>query len=97
MVCDVVFVVVRPDRPDLDAHSETADLLSRLGCAERAKFILNQAGMRGGLDDGEVKGILKPDAVLPYDPAFRAACNRRQPEAGKLRKALIDLLKDGGA
>lgn len=96
LACDLVLVVVRPDRPDLDAHAEAADLLARLGCAERTRFLLNQAGMRGGLDDGEVKGILKPDAVLPYDPAFRAACNRRLPDAGKFRRTLMDLLKEDG-
>ncbi|MGQ9498561.1 MAG: hypothetical protein ACUVSP_09820 [Desulfotomaculales bacterium] len=97
MACDVMFVVMRPDRPDLDAHAETADLLARLGCAERVKFVLNQAGMPGGLKDDEVKAGLQLDAVIPYDPAFRAACNRRQPDAGRFRKTLVDLLKDGGA
>jgi hypothetical protein len=94
LACDVLFVVLKSDRPDLDAYAETADFLSRLGCAERTKFILNQAGARGGLNDGEVKALLKPDAVIPYDPAFRAACNKRQPDAGRLRKILTDFFED---
>lgn len=95
MLCDVVCLVLRPDRADLDAFGEQADLLARLGCGERLKVILNQAGAPGGLRETEVKSAVKPDAIISYDPALRAACNRRYPEPGKVGKIISDLIAEG--
>lgn len=96
LACDTVVVVLRPERADLDAYADAADLLSRLGCVGRTRLLLNQAGVKGGLEDGEVRAAVSPDAVVRYSAAFRASCNRRRPDAGALGKEFARLIKEGG-
>lgn len=95
LVCDTLCLVLRPDRTDLDSFKEQMELLSRLGCGERVKIILNQTGVPGGLKDAEVKEIFKPDKTIPYDSAIRAANNKRYPSPGKLKKVMLELVKGG--
>ncbi|MGB9849120.1 MAG: AAA family ATPase [Moorellaceae bacterium] len=92
MACDLVCLVASPDRTCLDVFRETVDLLHRLGCGGRFKVILNQSGAPGGLREGEINEALKPDAVIPYDPALRAANNKRYPSPGKYARTLVALV-----
>lgn len=95
LVCDLIALVLTPDRAAVDFYRDTADFLSRLGCGERLKIILNQSRVPGGLRDEEVAEILKPDCTLPYDPQVRVMCNKRYPSTSRFRKQLLELAKGG--
>lgn len=95
LICDVVCCVVRPDRADIDYYRDAVDLLSRLGCGERLKVVLNQSRAPGGLRDEEITEILKPDCIFSYDPAVRAMCNKRYLNTSRFKKQLLELAKGG--
>lgn len=97
MACDVVCLVASPDRACLDAFRETVDLLHRLGCGGRLKVVVNQSGAPGCLRESEMNEALKPDAVIPYDPAIRAANNKRYPVPGKYARVLAALVTPSAA
>jgi len=92
MLCDLVCLVVSPDRACLDAFRETVDLLHRLGCGGRFRVVLNQSGTPGGLRESEVNEAVKPDAVIPYDPSLRMGNNKRYPVPGKYARTLVALI-----
>ena len=96
LICDVVCLVVRPDRADIDYYRDAVDFLSRLGCGERLKIILNQSRAPGGLRDDEITEILKPDCVFPYDPAVRTMCNKRYLDTLRFKKQLVKLVREDG-
>lgn len=95
LLCDVICLVARPDRADIDYFRDAADFLSRLGCNERLRSVLNQSRAPGGLVNDEVIEILKPDLVIPYDPAIRTMCNTRYLNTGRYKKQLISLVEGG--
>lgn len=92
LLSDVICLVLRPDRSDLDMFREQMEFLSRLGCAERTKIVLNQSGAAGGLRDNEIREIVKPDVVIAQDHAIRAGCNKRYPAPGKHKRSLRSLV-----
>lgn len=95
LICDLVMLVLKPDRTDLDFFRDYMDVLSRLGCGERTRIVLNKAGAPGGLRDAEVNEIVKPDLIIRSDPLVRAGCNRRQPQAAtKARHGLLELARE---
>ncbi|MDN5375127.1 MAG: hypothetical protein PWQ39_167 [Thermacetogenium sp.] len=95
IICDVICLVLRPDRADLDRCRDEVELLSRLGCGGRVKIVLNQSRAPGALRDEEVREVLRPDCVLPFDPAVRAMCNRRYLETGRFKKQVLSLFERG--
>lgn len=98
IICDIVALVLTPDRAAVDYYRDTVDFLSRLGCEERLRVVLNQNRAPGGLRDEEVAEIFKPDYVFPYDPAIRAMCNKRYLDASRfIKKQLIELARGGGS
>ncbi len=95
MLSDMVCLVAKPDRPNMDAFRETTDFLNRLGCSDRLKIIVNQTGYTGGL---EVKGAINyysPDMVIGYDKFIPEMSNRRVLEPNKkMRAELFSLVKE---
>lgn len=88
LISDTVCLVVKPDRTDIDVFQDRIEFLSRLGCGDRLKIILNQAGSPGSIKTSEIKDIFKPDITINFDPDIRMACNRRQLNPGRLKHVL---------
>lgn len=91
LISDTVCLVVKPDRADIDVFQDKVEFLSRLGCGDRLKIILNQAGAPGTIKTSEVRNIFKPDVIINFDPEIRMACNRRRLTFGKLKNVLKSL------
>ena len=85
LISDTVCLVVKPDRVDMDVFQDKVEFLSRLGCRDRLKIILNQAGAPGTIKTSEVKTFFKPDIVINFDPEIRMACNRRKLTSGRFK------------
>ncbi len=95
MLSDMVCLVVKPDRPNMDAFRETTDFLNRLGCSDRLKIILNQNGYTGGLESKGAANYYSPDIVIGYDKAIPEMCNRRVLDPSKnIRAELFSLVKE---
>lgn len=94
LLSDMVCLVVKPDRPNIDAFRENVDFLNRLNCSERLKIILNQEGYVGGLEKKGAINYFSPDIVIGYDKAIPEMCNRRLIEPTKnIRSKLFTLIK----
>lgn len=91
LISDAVCLVVKPDRADMDVFHDRIEFLSRLGCQDRMKIVLNQAGAPGAIRTSEVREIFKPDIVIQFDPDIKMACNRRQLNPGRLKNILKNL------
>ncbi|OPX89551.1 MAG: Sporulation initiation inhibitor protein Soj [Pelotomaculum sp. PtaB.Bin104] len=82
LVSDMIFTVIKPDRASLDLVSENNKFMIRLGCQDRVRVVLNQAGMPGGIRPGDLvdndKLGLNIQVVLPYSLNVVEANNRRQ-------------------
>lgn len=89
LVSDLIFVVVKPDRPSLDNYREQIDFLARLGCQDRIKIVLNQEKMPGGIVD--TSNFFTPDIIIPYDVEIIRECNKREFKPNK--KFKNDFLK----
>ena len=97
MISDLIFVVVKPDRPSLDACREQLETLARLGCQHRVRVILNQTQAPGGISDTE--SFFTPDIVIPYNVEIVRQCNKRNLTPDRriqniLLKTIQDSLKD---
>ena len=97
MISDLVFVVVKPDRPSLDACREQLETLARLGCHHRVRIILNQVQAPGSISGTE--SFFVPDIIIPYNGEIIKQCNRRNLSPDKkiqniLLKAIQDNLKE---
>lgn len=79
MLSDVICVVLSPNRPDLDGFREHMEFLSRLGCQDRVKIILNQYDIPGAIKKDDIAKHFAVDYVLPYDKTIRVEANRRKP------------------
>jgi len=78
MLSNVIYVVVTANRADMDVFRDTMEFLNRLGCSERIKIILNQAGAAGGItEEGAIK-FFNPDIIIPYDSKIKKECNQRK-------------------
>ncbi len=95
MLSDLVCLVVKPDRPNMDAFRETTDFLTRLGCSDRLKIILNQNGYVGSLESKGAINYFSPDIVIGYDKSISEMCNRRVLDPSKnIRSELFSLVKE---
>ncbi len=74
---DLICVVVRPDRPNMDAFVETADILNRLGCEDRVRVILNQQNYQGSINAKDAGKYFMPDAEIPYSKNIAESANKR--------------------
>lgn len=94
MISDLVCVVVKPDRPNMDNFRDTVDFLARLGCSGRMKIILNQQGYPGCIDaEGSIKWFA-PDIIIPYNKNIAVDCNRRELKPDrKIKDQLFRLVK----
>ena len=94
MVSDLVCIVVRPDRPNMDNFRDTVDFLARLGCSGRMKIILNQQGYPGCIDaEGSIRWFA-PDIIIPYSKSIAIDCNRRELKPDrKIKDQLLKLMK----
>lgn len=94
LLSDVICLVIKPDRPNMDAFRENVEFLNRLGCSERLKIILNQEGYAGGLEKKGAINYFSPDVVIGYDKTIPEMCNRRLIEPTKfIRNELFTLTK----
>lgn len=94
MLSDMVCLVAKPDRPNMDAFRENTDFLNRLGCSDRLKIILNQNDYPGSLDSKGAINYFSPDMSIGYDKAVPEMCNRRVLEPNKNTRAeLFTLIK----
>jgi hypothetical protein len=94
MISDLVCVVAKPERHNMDNYRDTVEFLARLGCSGRMKIILNQQGYPGCIDaEGSIKWF-SPDIVIPYSKSIAVDCNRRdlRPDR-KLKDRLLRLIK----
>lgn len=94
LISDVICVVVKPERRDMDLFRDGMDLLSRLGCSDRVKVILNQSGKPGAMNDMDSIKFFSPDAILPYHIDVFSACNRRTPAVPNKMKKLLEQICD---
>ncbi|HBV97411.1 MAG TPA: hypothetical protein DEF36_10245 [Desulfotomaculum sp.] len=79
LLADVVLTVFSPDRTSLDHLGENNGFLYRLGCRERIRHVLNQAGIPGGIRAIDVEGKLGlNNLTLPYSAGVVEENNRRQ-------------------
>ena len=80
IVADAVLTVFKPDRASLDLLSENSGFMMRLGCRDRVRLVLNQAGIPGGIRAADIESIpgLELAGALPYSPAVAGENNRRQ-------------------
>ena len=94
MISDLVCVVVRPDRPNMDCFRETVDFLSRLGCSGKIKIILNQQNYPGSIESQGAEKWFSPDLIIPFNKNIATGCNRREliPDR-KPKDALLKLIK----
>ncbi len=95
MVSDLVCIVVRPDRHNMDNFRDTVDFLARLGCSGRMKIILNQQGYPGCIDaEGSIRWFA-PDIIIPYNKSIATDCNRRELKPDrKIKDQLLKLVKE---
>lgn len=93
---DLICVVVTPDRINIDVFKDGMDYLSRLGCGERTKIILNQLGIPGGIRDDDIQKSFSHDYVISYDRAIRQGCNRRKLQLTKPLIQMFDALGKEG-
>lgn len=77
MLSDIVCVVARPDRPNMDAFIETTDFLARLGREGKIQIILNQQKYPGSIQPKDALRHFSPDVVIPYNKAVAESANRR--------------------
>lgn len=94
MISDLVCVVVKPDRPNMDNFRDTVDFLARLGCGGKMKIILNQQGYPGCIDtEGAIKWF-SPDIIIPYNKNIAIGCNRRELKPDrKIKDQFLKLVK----
>jgi len=97
MISDLIFVVVKPDRPSIDACRERLETLARLGCNQRVRIILNQVQAPGSISGTEA--FFTPDIVIPYNVEIIRQCNKRNLIPDRkiqniLLKAIQENLKD---
>lgn len=80
IVADAVLTVFKPDRASLDLLSENSGFMMRLGCRNRVRLVLNQAGIPGGIRAADIENIpgLELTGALPYSPPVAEENNRRQ-------------------
>lgn len=79
LVADVILTVFRPDRASLDHLNENGGFILRLGCKERVHYVLNQAGIPGGIKAADIEGKLGlNNANLPYSIGVMEENNKRQ-------------------
>ena len=94
MLSDLVCLVVKPDRPNMDAFRETVDFMGRLGCSERLKIILNQTEYPGSLETRGSVNFFSPDVVIPYRKEIPVMCNKRNLQPNRnIRNELFKLVK----
>jgi MinD-like ATPase involved in chromosome partitioning or flagellar assembly len=94
MISDVICIVVKPDRPNLDNFRDNVEFLARLGCSGRMKIILNQQGYPGSIDTADVIKWFSPDIIIPYNKNIAADCNRRELRPDRrIKDQLIKLIK----
>lgn len=77
MLSDIVCVVVRPDRPNMDAFIEATDYLARLGREGKIKIILNQQKYPGAIQPQNALKYFAPDFIIPYTKTIAEAANKR--------------------
>ena len=80
LVADVILTVFKPDRTSLDLLQENNGFMNRLGCQDRVKAVLNQAGIPGGIRPTDLESKLGIDiiGILPYSIGVTEENNRRQ-------------------
>ena len=80
LVADLILTVFKPDRTSLDLLQENNGFLNRLGCQDRVKAVLNQAGIPGGIRPSDLESKLEVDiiGILPYSIGVTEENNRRQ-------------------
>lgn len=94
MVSDLVCVVVKPDRPNMDNFRDTVDFLARLGCSGRMKIILNQQNYPGCIDAAGATKWFMPDIIIPYNKNIAIDCNRRELKpASNIKDQFLKLIK----
>ncbi|MHB8156832.1 MAG: ATPase, T2SS/T4P/T4SS family [Desulfocucumaceae bacterium] len=80
LVADVILTVFTPNRTSLDHLGENNGFVQRLGCRDRLRHILNQAGIPGGIRAGDIENIpgMKIIGTIPYSAAVAEENNKRQ-------------------
>lgn len=78
MLSDAIYVVVTANRSDMDSFRDSMEFLSRLGCGERIKIILNQLGSAGEITEEGARKFFDPDIIIPYDSKIKRESNQRK-------------------
>lgn len=96
LLSDVICLVAKPDRPNMDAFYPTMEMLHRLGCSERVVVILNQAKYPGALETAGCVKYFSPQYTIEFNPNISKDANRRELKADrKLKSVLMEILKEG--
>lgn len=91
MLSDMIVVVVEGNRANIDAFKDHKEFLKRLGCLDRTKIILNQAGRPGDIEKKDAIEFFKPDIVIDYDKNISLTTNKRDIQISN--KVQIELKK----
>lgn len=96
ILSDVICVVAKPDRPNMDAFYPTMELLNRLGCSERVVVILNQVKYPGALETNGAVKYFSPKYTIDYNANIAKDANRREfkPDT-KVKNILMQVVKEG--
>lgn len=94
MLSDVICIVGKPSRPDMDAYQPVMDFLSRFDCSERIKVILNQNKYPGSMSVKAAENFYRPDIIIDYNEKIALSSNKREVYTDpKISKELISLIK----
>ena len=94
MLSDVICVVGKPSRTDMDAFRPTMDFLARFDCSERIKIILNQNKYPGSMSLKAAESFFQPDIIIDYNYKIVLSSNKREVYMdAKISKVLIPLIK----
>ncbi|NLN48245.1 MAG: hypothetical protein GX154_04000 [Clostridiales bacterium] len=94
MLSDVICVVGKPSRTDMDAFQPVMDFLNRLDCSARIKIILNQNKYPGSMSAKATERFYRPDIIVDYNEKVALSANKREVYSDvKISKILFPLIK----
>lgn len=94
MLSDVICVVGKPSRPDMDAFQPVMDFLNRFDCSDRIKIILNQNKYPGSMSAKAAESFYRPDIIVDYNEKIAMSANKREVYMdSKITGLLMPLIK----
>jgi hypothetical protein len=94
MLSDVICVVGKPSRTDMDAYQPVMDFLSRFDCSDRIKVILNQNKYPGSMSAKAAESFYRPDIIIDYNEKIALSANKREVYVdSKISRVLMPLIK----